>query len=271
MIKRSLFFTAALGFNMLAYCQEDLSRVKIETDSGSITIELYNETPLHRDNFLKLAREGYYDGTSFHRVIENFMIQGGDPNSKEGGQGIPGNGGPGYTIPAEFNPALFHQKGALCAARKGDNVNPEQASSGSQFYLVQGRTFSAEQLKGFEQQINAQLKNNITRAFFTAAENKEYLDRLVVAKKEANNEEIMAIMEEIEPMIDAKLDTKRFVYTAEQKTTYETIGGTPHLDLQYTVFGQVVDGLDVIDKIASVPKNGEQPITPLRMKVLVLE
>lgn len=271
MIKRSLFFAATLVFNTFIYGQESSNRVLIETDSGNITIVLFDDTPLHRDNFLKLAKEGFYNGTAFHRVIENFMIQGGDPNSKEGADGIPGNGGPGYTIPAEFNPSLFHQKGALCAARKGDNVNPEQASSGSQFYIVQGRTFNADQLKTFEQQINAQLKNQITKAFFTAAENKEYLDRLLTAKKEANNEEIMAIMEEIEPMIDAKLETKRFSYTDNQRVIYETIGGTPHLDMQYTVFGQVVDGLEVIDKIAAVPKKGEQPITPLRMTVLVIE
>jgi peptidyl-prolyl cis-trans isomerase B (cyclophilin B) len=271
-MKRSfiLFISALFCLPILAQ-DDERARVMIETDSGNITLELYNETPLHRDNFLKLAEEGFYDGTTFHRVIEAFMIQGGDPNTKEGKEGVPGNGGPGYTIPAEFNPTLYHQKGALCAARKGDNVNPEQASSGSQFYIVQGRTFSAEQLQNFEVQVNNAIRNRITRSFFMAEENKDYLMRIKKAQKEGNQDEVMAVMEEVEPIIEARMGEKAFSYSEDQLNTYQTIGGTPHLDMQYTVFGQVIEGMEVIDKVASVEKNGERPTSPMRMTVRVLD
>jgi len=172
--------------------------VVISTSYGEIKIKLYDETPLHRDNFLKLVSEGYYDGLLFHRVINKFMIQGGDPASKNAQPGVMlGNGGPNYTIPAEIKPTLIHKKGALAAARKGDNVNPKKESSGSQFYIVQGEVFTKETMDMF--------------AFR-------------MGKK----------------------------FSEEQIKTYTTIGGTPHLDGDYTVFGEVVEGLDVIDKIALV-------------------
>jgi len=271
-MKHLVLFSLLLivGNNTIAQDAER-TQVVIETDSGAITLELYNETPLHRDNFLKLASEGFYDGTTFHRVIESFMIQGGDPITKEGGRGEPGNGGPGYTIPAEFNPDLFHLKGALCAARKGDQMNPEQESSGSQFFIVQGRTFNDEQLDRFEANINGALKNKVMRAFFNAPENKDYLDRVQKAKVEGNSEEMQVIMEEIDPILESRMTVKSFTYTDAQREAYKTIGGTPHLDMQYTVFGMVLDGLDVVDKIASVKKNGERPVVPLRMAVRVVE
>lgn len=271
-MKRSFILLLCTLISSAALAQEsDRARLVIETDSGNITLELYDETPLHRDNFLKLAKEGFYDGTTFHRVIENFMIQGGDPNTKEGKEGVLGNGGPGYTIPAEFNPAFVHQKGALCAARKGDNVNPEQESSGSQFYIVQGRTFNDEQLTNFQNQVNNAIRNRITRSFFMAEENLDYLQRVKKAQKESNQDDIMAVMEEVDPIIEARMAEKAFTYTKEQLETYKTIGGTPHLDMQYTVFGQVIDGMDVIDKIASVKKEGERPTSLMRMTVRVLD
>ncbi len=171
--------------------------VLLQTNYGDIVLRLYDSTPLHRDNFLKLVKTGYYDSALFHRVIQNFMIQGGDPNSKHAKPGEPlGNGGPGYKIPAEFRATLFHKKGVIAAAR--DN-NPEKASSGSQFYIVQGRIFTDAGLDSIE---------------------------------------------------TFRLNGRKI--PVEQREVYKTIGGTPHLDQNYTVFGEVVKGLDVVDKIAEV-------------------
>ncbi|MBI1221908.1 MAG: peptidylprolyl isomerase [Bacteroidetes bacterium] len=192
--------------------------VEIITDFGTMKVRLYDETPLHRDNFLKLANEGFYDGLLFHRVIRNFMIQGGDPNSKNAGPDAQlGGGGPGYTIPAEFNPALYHKKGALAAARMGDQVNPQKASSGSQFYIVQGSVMDEQKLG----------------------------------------------------MMTAQSGVK---YSPEQIQAYTTIGGTPFLDGQYTVFGEVVEGLDVIDKIAAVQtRPGDRPVQDVKMTIRVVK
>lgn len=269
-IRGLIILLILLPFTM-SFAQEKRPKVLLETDSGNITIELYNETPLHRDNFLKLAREGFYNGTSFHRVIEAFMIQGGDPNSKNEGATNLGSGGPGYTVAAEINPLFFHKKGALCAARQGDNVNPERRSSGSQFYIVQGKVYNDSLLTNFEAQINYSIKQQVARAFYLAPENKEYLTRLQTAQKTQDQQALQQISDETTPIIEAHFKEKEFHYSPEQKKAYSTIGGTPHLDMQYTVFGEVVDGLEVVDKIASVPKNGEKPIKPLRMKVTVVE
>lgn len=256
---------------LMSTAQEERPRVMIESDSGNIVIELYNETPLHRDNFLKLAREGFYDGTMFHRVIQNFMIQGGDPKSKEEGATNLGSGGPGYTIPAEINKSFYHKKGALCAARQGDNMNPKRESSGSQFYIVQGALFDSTKLARFEMNINQDLQQQIVRAFYMAPENQEYLERLKAAQKERDQQALEDLSNDVEPLIMARFNEKKFSYSQEQRDVYATTGGTPHLDMQYTVFGEVVEGLEVVDKIASVPKEGERPTTPLRMTVKVLD
>lgn len=271
MLNRGFLVGFILFWSLTTFAQEGRKHVVIETDSGNITIALYDVTPLHRDNFIKLTNQGFYDGTAFHRVIENFMIQGGDPYSKEGATGKPGNGGPGYTIPAEINPALYHKKGALCAARKGDNVNPNRESSGSQFYIVQGTVFDSLKLAGFEQRINHDIKNKIVQEFYADPANKAYAERMKQAQVENNQEEIKAIIDEISPIIDRTFETRRFRYTREQRQTYATLGGTPHLDMQYTVFGEVIDGLDVIDRIAGSKKNGESPIVPQRMTVKVVD
>jgi len=174
---------------------------------GDMIIKLYNETPAHRDNMIKLIKEGFYQDQLFHRVIKEFMIQGGDPHSKgaEKGQRL-GSGGPGYTVPAEFHKDLIHKKGALAAARKGDSVNPEKASSGSQFYLVHGKVLSPEEI--------------------------EFLKQRGVAS-----------------------------FSEESAEIYMTLGGTPHLDGSYTIFGEVVKGLEIIDSIAYCPTDAyDRPI-----------
>jgi cyclophilin family peptidyl-prolyl cis-trans isomerase len=191
-------------------------KVKITTDSGVIIVKLYDSTPLHRDNFVKLVKAGFYDSLLFHRVISNFMIQGGDPNSKyaQAGVMLGGGGGDMERIPAEFKPSLFHKKGTLCAARDG---NPEKASSACQFYIVQGTKYTDDQLNGLEMQMGK-------------------------------------------------------TFSIQERTAYKTVGGTPQLDQEYTVFGEVINGLDVIDKIASVEKGmADRPEGDVRMKMEVIK
>ena len=177
-VKRGLLFLILIGVFMThtANSQEKEARVKLETEFGNITIKLYNETPKHRDNFLKLVDQGFYNGSLFHRVIKDFMIQGGDPNSKTAEPGAAlGNGGTGYTIPAEFNTNFIHKKGALCAARQGDQVNPQKASSGCQFYIAQGQKYTVENLKSFEQRKDQEIKGTIFRKIINQPENDSLL------------------------------------------------------------------------------------------------
>ena len=206
--------TLLLTFNSLIMCQNTAKTEKeyvvvIHTDMGDITIKLYNETPLHRDNFIKLVNEGYYDGSIFHRVIKDFMIQ--------GGGGASGNEDPGYKIPAEILDQFYHKKGALAAARMPDHVNPRKESSGSQFYIVQGRAFSANEIATFSQRMGK-------------------------------------------------------TFTEEQIKTYSSLGGTPHLDGDYTVFGEVISGLEVVDKIAAVQTaTADRPVKEIKMRMSLLK
>lgn len=198
--------------------KETLTMVLISTNYGDMKAVLYDETPLHRDNFIKLVKEGYYNGTLFHRVIDGFMIQGGDPNSKTAkpNQQL-GQGGPGYTIPAEFKQSLIHKKGALAAARMGDNVNPQKASSGSQFYIAQGKRYTSDELN----------------------------------------------------MLSARMGRQ---FNQTQKDAYTNIGGVPFLDYEYTVFGEVIEGLEVIDKIAKVQKDRfDRPVEDVKMTISIVE
>ena len=199
--------------------------IEIITSKGNMYIWLYDDTPKHKENFLKLAKENFYDHTKFHRVIKDFMIQGGDPNTKDSKlKDQWGQGGPGYTIDAEINKTHFHKKGVLAAARMGDQINPQRASSGSQFYIVQGAKFKDQSLDYIEQQIRTATKDT------------------------------------------------GFTFTAEERQVYEEIGGSPHLDMQYTVFGEIISGLDVVDLIANVQTGGQdKPLEDIDMDVNVLE
>lgn len=271
-IRTLLPIFAMLFFGTAAQSQNKRPVVKIETSEGDILVELYNETPLHRDNFLKLAGQGFYDSTLFHRVIKDFMVQGGDPESKGAGKDKTlGEGGPGYTIPAEFHKDLYHQRGALAAARKGDNVNPERASSGSQFYIVQGRTFNDSMLNNFEERINAANMQEIASAFIQRPENAAYLQRIREAQQNQDREALKQLDAELMPMIEAEARKNRFQFTPGQREVYKTKGGTPHLDMQYTVFGQVIDGMDVVDKIASKPTLRDRPVEDVWMKISVVK
>jgi cyclophilin family peptidyl-prolyl cis-trans isomerase len=208
----ALIFVNNISLNAQA---DDNTLVLLETTYGDIKIKFYDETPFHKENFLKLVSEKLYDDQIFHRVINNFMIQAGDPNSKNAKPGQPlGYGDLGYTIPAEFNKNLFHKKGALAAARQPDNVNPAKESSASQFYIVHGKVYTDKELDLMEQ-------------------------RGVHIK-----------------------------FTEEQRKIYTSVGGTPHLDYSYTVFGEVIEGIDVVDKIASVKTDQrDRPLNDIKIKI----
>ncbi len=243
--------------------------VTIKTDFGDMVAILYDETPQHKENFLKLAREHYYDSLLFHRVIEGFMIQGGDPESKNAPRGQRlGNGGPSYTIPAEFNPKFFHEKGALSAARLGDQVNPQKASSGSQFYIVQGTKQTEEQLKTDPHRFNTALQQ-----FFQKPENKHYLDSINTFAQQGDQHGFQKYLSDLRPIVEQQLGISLEKEIApEVLKAYTTLGGAPNLDGQYTVFGKVISGLEVIDKIAAAPRDmHDRPLEDVRMVISVEE
>lgn len=245
-------------------------QVKITTTEGDILVNLYDETPQHRDNFIRLAREGYFNGTLFHRVIKDFMIQGGDPNSKGAPAGKTlGTGGPDYTIPAEFvYPKLFHKRGALSAARLGDEVNPNRESSGSQFYIVWGKVYKASELKQMEKQLEMQQEQTIFNQLA-----KENHDKIMDLRRNRDRAGLQELQDELIAETKAiSMEKGKPAFTEEQKEAYTTIGGTPFLDNQYTVFGEVVEGLDVVEKIQNTATGrNDRPTQDISMTVEVVE
>ena len=251
--------------------RNNMSKVQIKTSLGDITVRLYDETPLHRDNFIKLAKEGYYNGTLFHRVIKNFMIQGGDPDSKGAAAGVQlGTGGPGYTVPAEFvYPQYFHKKGALAAARQSDQVNPEKKSSGSQFYIVTGEVYSAGKLTQLEKQLEQRMLQSIFDSLVV-----ENRDKILQLRRNRDQAGIAAIQEQLQKDTFAKAkEMGKPKFTDAQREAYTTVGGTPFLDNDYTVFGEVEEGMDVIDAIQNVATGvGDRPSNDVVMiEVKVIE
>ena len=241
-------------------------KVKIQTMLGDIVVRLYDETPLHRDNFVKLVKEGYYDGTLFHRVIKNFMVQGGDPDSKGAPAGkMLGAGGPGYTIEAEIKDTLFHKRGALAAARQGDQVNPERRSSGSQFYIVWGQVYHEGQLRQFSKQLRMQ---RVQGAFNALAA--EHRSEIIQMRKDRNRAGLQELQDRL--VAEAEKCVGSAGLSDEQIQVYSTIGGTPHLDGQYTVFGEVEEGLDVVEMIqGTATGRGDRPVDDIEMRVSLIE
>ncbi len=272
-MKRAIttFFVTVLLFTSCARDTKDFV-VTIKTPYGDMIAILYDETPKHKANFIKLAQEHYFDSLLFHRVIQGFMIQGGDPNSKKAKPGESlGNGGPGYTVDAEFIPTLFHEKGALSAARLSDQVNPQKASSGSQFYIVQGTVISPQEIDNLRYD-QMQLMTGL-RKMFEDPSNKPLLDSLnqlyFAGDMMAYQQRLFALAPRVEKATGLKVINE--VSDAKIKA-YTTVGGSPHLDGQYTVFGKVIKGLDVIDKIAAVQRDaGDRPLEDIRMTVTVQE
>ena len=239
------------------------TRVLINTSLGNIEIALYNNTPKHRDNFLKLVRDGYYNGVLFHRVIKDFMIQTGDPKSKNAAPGdMLGAGDPGYTIEAEIvYPEYFHKRGALAAARTGDNVNPERRSSGSQFYIVTGRKYAPEMMAQMEHRMNDQKRQQVFESL-VAPRRKEVM-KMRMAGDTAGLDKLQAELIELTEQEVAKNPVK---FTDAQINAYTTVGGAPHLDGQYTVFGEVTGGMDVVDKIECVETGrADRPVTDVKV------
>ena len=240
-----------------------MTKVKLETTMGDIVVELYNETPQHRDNFVKLVQEGYYDGVLFHRVIKDFMIQTGDGNYKTAGPDATlGDGDPGYTIPAEFvYPKYFHKRGALAAARTGDQVNPERRSSGSQFYIVTGKIYSSDELKMMTQRLATVKKQDIFRRLVN--ENHAQIETL---QRNQDNEGLNELQNRLIQQTEAEAAQSPFSLTDEQIDAYTSVGGTPHLDGQYTVFGQVIEGMDVVDKIQNAQTGRmDRPVSDIKI------
>lgn len=242
---------------------EKRTLVKLETTMGNITVALYNETPKHRDNFIKLVKEGVYDSTLFHRVIKQFMIQAGDPDSKNASDtAMLGSGDVGYTIPAEFNPKFFHKKGVLAAARQGDDVNPEKASSGCQFYIVTGRKFTEPQLLGMENKINEQREE----ALFDSLA-RQHMKEIYKMRKAGDNAGLLELQDTLEAQARELADKEeKFRFTPEQIKAYSTVGGAPHLDGSYTVFGEVTEGIEVVNNIEIAKTNrADRPIENIRI------
>lgn len=237
--------------------------VEIKTTEGDLTVRLFGDTPRHRDNFVKLAKESYYNGVLFHRVINEFMVQTGDPDSKTAPAGkMLGSGGPGYDIEAEIvYPTHFHKRGALAAARQGDQVNPERRSSGSQFYIVTGKAYNDSTLNQMERQLQMMQKQNI---FNDLA--REHRDSIMTLRRNRDQAGLQALQDELVAITEKKAAEAPARLTAEQREAYTTTGGTPHLDNQYTVFGEVVDGMDVIDKIEKVETDShDRPLKDVKI------
>ena len=233
--------------------------VSIKTSLGDIKIRLYDGTPIHRDNFIRLVNSGFYDGVSFHRIIKNFMIQAGDPETKSASSHKLPDSLKTYTIPAEFNNLYFHKRGALAAARQGDDVNPEMRSSGTQFYIVQGVKLNDDDLKIAEQRINSKMKQTRINQFIRLT-----TDSVRLTGKTITDSEIQDIASV--KMFQYLTAFKEYKITDEQQNIYKTIGGTPRLDGTYTVFGEVTEGLDIVDKIAEVPTDSkDKPLNDIKI------
>lgn len=237
--------------------------VRMETSAGPIRIMLYDDTPAHRDNFIKLAKEGYYDGMSFHRIIKDFMIQAGDPGSRKADAANLGEGDPGYTIPAEIvYPEHFHKYGAVAAARTADAVNPERRSSGSQFYIVTGNKYTPAELAGMGER--TVMKQRQAKFRELCEVNRTEIDSL---QKAADRDGLEALRQKLIKETEEAVPVTPL--PEEIAKTYETVGGTPHLDGQYTVFGEVIEGMDAVEKLQNVATGAmDRPVNADECRIL---
>lgn len=244
-------------------------KVEVSTTLGDFTVLLYGDTPIHRDNFVKLVNEGYYNNTLFHRVINEFMVQAGDPDSKTAKPGqMLGGGDPGYTLEAEFvYPKHFHKRGALAAARTGDAMNPEKRSSGSQFYIVTGRKYSESDLERLDQQARYGAMNNIFEGLV-----RSHMDEIRSLQAANDTTALRQLQERLVAETESKAAEMNLGLTPEQREAYTTVGGTPHLDGSYTVFGEVLSGMDVVEKIEKAETDGndrpKEDVRIISMKIV---
>jgi cyclophilin family peptidyl-prolyl cis-trans isomerase len=272
-MKSLLFWTVTVLF--LVSCSKPKNDlVEITTPYGKIVVKLYDKTTLHHDNFLRLAESGYYNGTLFHRVINQFMIQGGDPDSKHAKPGqLLGDGDTTYTIPFEYVPEYIHKKGVLAAARENDDVNPLKASSGTQFYIVQGKKFTDEGLEVVELKVERRTKQYILMDILKRQGDTTVLSEFKALVDRRDTANIRKVIEKYHDAVEvAYLKTKPFKLTDTQREVYKTIGGTPHLDGAYTVFGEVVSGMDIVERIAAMKTDtNDRPVIDIPMSMKVIE
>ena len=271
-------FSKALIFQILAILSScsfsqtkppvDGPVVKIITKYGDMKVVLYNETPLHRDNFMKLTKGGVFDSLLFHRVIKGFMVQGGDPNSKRATKDQTlGDGDLKYTVPAEFRPGIIHKKGVIAAARNGDEENPEQRSSATQFYLAQGKVYKLDDIPSIELKINSRVTESLFLKYKA-----DKIDTLMLFQMAGNKEGYEKLIDKIRRKAERENEKNPVTLTKQQIETYTTLGGIPHLDGAYTVFGEVFEGMEVIDSIAAQPTGpGDRPLQNIRMKIEVIK
>jgi peptidylprolyl isomerase len=261
MNKRIIKFFAYMFAFFIITCNSPAGNEKtivfLKTSLGDIKIQLYDSTPIHRDNFIKLVNNGFYEGVTFHRVIKDFMIQAGDPNSHAGLNKKLLDSLNAYTIPAEFKKEYYHRKGALAAARQGNDVNPQMRSSGTQFYIVQGIKYNDSELNIAEQRINSNIKQAVFNKFIY--ETTDSAKTLGITLSNGDVQEKAS-----QKMFHYIINNEEYKILDDQRIVYESIGGAPLLDGTYTVFGEVIEGLDVIDKIASVKTdNNDKPLSEI--------
>jgi cyclophilin family peptidyl-prolyl cis-trans isomerase len=271
-ILKSLLLIAVISISSCSFSQNkpvpEGPVVLIKTQYGNMKVVLYNETPLHRDNFMKLTKEGVYDSLLFHRVIKGFMVQGGDPKSKRASKDqMLGDGDLNYTVPAEIRPDIIHKKGVIAAARNGDEENPERRSSATQFYLAQGKVYKLDDVPSIELNLNSRAAESLFLKYKS-----DKIDTLMLFQMARNKEGYDKLLEKLKQKAIVEVEKKPIRLTKQQIETYTTLGGIPHLDGAYTVFGEVLDGLAVIDSIAAQPTGlNDRPIENIRMTIEVIK
>ena len=271
---KKLLFAIAMALMLTAcFSKHKETLVKLSTPYGDIVVKLYDSTTKHKANFIKLADAGFYNGTLFHRVIKQFMIQGGDPTSRHALPGVLlGDGDTNYTIPFEYVPSYLHKRGVLAAARESDDKNPQKASSGTQFYIVQGKVFTNDELDAVELKVERRTKQYIMMDFLKREGKEDDLNALHQMAEKRDTAGVRHMIEKYHDAVEAQyLRTKPFKISDEQRRVYTTVGGTPHLDGAYTVFGEVVSGMEIVDRIASVPTDkNDRPIKdiPITAKII---
>jgi cyclophilin family peptidyl-prolyl cis-trans isomerase len=269
---KSIFLLTILSFSACSFSQNksipEGPTVLIKTKYGDMKVVLYNETPLHRDNFMKLTKEGVFDSLLFHRVIKGFMVQGGDPQSKRATkEQMLGEGDLNYTVPAEISPGIIHKKGVIAAARNGDDVNPERRSSATQFYLAQGKVYKLDDVPMIEANLNSRAAESLFNKLVA-----EKIDTLTLFQMTRNKLGYEKITSKLRQQAENEIAKNPVKLTKQQIETYTTWGGIPHLDGAYTVFGEVTDGMAVIDSIAAQPTGPmDRPVENIRMKIEVIK
>lgn len=279
---RIILLFLVLCLSLVVSAQEKNSVVEVQTNMGNMRFVLYNDTPMHRDAFLNLAQEGYYDGTLFYRVINDFLIQGGSKSSRHAPKGKRiGYGDPEHTVDDEILPNHFHQKGALCAPRQDDEINPFKQSDISQFYIIEGSKYSLGLLDTMEMAVNIPIKKKIVSEVYTEELKAQLKQLKKEAKASSDKQEARAKAEEFNRLLSAakleiqtqmKLNKNTLYFTDEQRAAYTTIGGYPDLDGKYTVFGECISGLEIIGKIAKLQTDANQrPHKDVKIKVVIIE